>query len=168
MSDGADAEPRAYFITFTTYGSRLHGDARGSVDEWHNRYGEPPMERRPGLEAYERGRLKSAPVTLDASMRGAVEDAIRERCQFMEWSLVALNVRTNHVHVVVFATEPPERVMTSFKARSTTTMRQRGLIGTESRVWTRHGSTRRIGNERDLEAVVTYVMEGQGPDLPRR
>jgi hypothetical protein len=31
--------PIAYFITFTTYGTWLHGDERGSVDKGHNRVG---------------------------------------------------------------------------------------------------------------------------------
>ena len=31
----------AYLITFTTYGARLHGSARGSVDDEHNVYGTP-------------------------------------------------------------------------------------------------------------------------------
>ena len=167
MSNDNGRALRPYFITFTTYGSHLHGDARGSVDEWHNRYGEPPMEPRPALVAYERARLKSEPVVLDAGMRGAVEDAIWERCRFVGWHLWAINVRTNHVHVVVSADGTPEKVMNSFKARATTVMRTRGLIGAETRVWARHGSTRRLTTERDIETVVAYVVEGQGSDLPR-
>jgi hypothetical protein len=134
MSTDAAPDLRPYFITFTTYGARLHGDERGSVDEWHNRYGEPAMEPRPGLEAFERALLESAPVVLSANMRGAVEAAIRVRCRFAGWHLWTVNVRTNHVHVVVSADEPPERVMNSLKARATFTMRQRGLIGPDTRV----------------------------------
>jgi hypothetical protein len=37
---GADL-PLAYFITFRSYGSWLHGDERGSVDRSHNQYGSP-------------------------------------------------------------------------------------------------------------------------------
>ena len=100
-------------------------------------------------------------------MRGAVEDSIRERCRFMSWKLWALKVRTNHVHAVVAAPETPEKVMNSFKARATSAMRSRGLIGTDARVWTRHGSTRRLSTDRAIEGAILYVTEGQGPDLPR-
>ena len=31
----------AYLITFRCYGTWLHGDSRGSVDRFHNRYGAP-------------------------------------------------------------------------------------------------------------------------------
>ena len=30
--------PLAYFISFRTYGTWLHGDERGSIDRFHNRY----------------------------------------------------------------------------------------------------------------------------------
>jgi len=30
--------PLAYLITFRAYGTWLHGDARGSIDRFHNRY----------------------------------------------------------------------------------------------------------------------------------
>ena len=163
----APLERPAYFITFGTYGSRLHGDERGTVDRWHNRFGEPTLETRPGLVSYERALLKSEPVILNPAMRGAAEEAIRERCRFMDWKLWAINVRTNHVHVVVSGGAPPERMMNSFKARATSLMRARVLVGPDSRMWARHGSTRRLIRENDLEDVVLYVSEGQGADLPR-
>jgi hypothetical protein len=34
----------AYLITFTTYGTRLHGSAKGSVDDEHNAYGTPLVQ----------------------------------------------------------------------------------------------------------------------------
>ena len=159
-------ELRTYFITFGTYGARLHGDERGTVDGWHRRVGEPLIPSRPGLEAYERGVMKSEPVLLDASKRGVVEDAIRERCDVMGWRLWALNVRTNHVHVVVGSPSEPEKVMNSFKAWATRALRARSLVDAESRVWARHGS-RRLSTEQDLEEVMFYVTERQGPDLLR-
>jgi REP element-mobilizing transposase RayT len=110
--------------------------------------------------------MKTAPVKLDVSMRQACEAAIRERCRFMEWGLIALNVRTNHVHIVVSSNEPPEKVMTSFKARSTSAMRAKGLVGPNDKVWTRHGSTRRLATGFAVERATVYVTEAQGPDLP--
>jgi hypothetical protein len=41
------AAPLAYLITFNTYGSWLHGDRRGSVDRFHNRYGTPRVGANP-------------------------------------------------------------------------------------------------------------------------
>jgi hypothetical protein len=36
-----DARPLAYHITFGTYGTRLHGDERGTVDRAMNKPGDP-------------------------------------------------------------------------------------------------------------------------------
>jgi hypothetical protein len=33
--------PLAYFISFRTYGTWLHGDERSSTDRFHNQYGSP-------------------------------------------------------------------------------------------------------------------------------
>ena len=33
--------PLAYFISFRTASTWLHGDKRGSIDRFHNRYGSP-------------------------------------------------------------------------------------------------------------------------------
>ena len=158
--------PPAYFITFTTYGTRLHGDERGSVNRWHSRFGEPVLEPRPGLEQAEFARLKSPPVVLDAPMRAAADFAIRERCDYKGWAMHALNVRTNHVHAVVSAQDHVELVMNSFKARSTRTMRERGLIAAGLPVWTRHGSTRPLWSQKEIEGASAYVIDGQGPNLP--
>ncbi len=36
--------PLAYFMSFRTYGTWLHGDKRGSTDRFHNQYGAPFIE----------------------------------------------------------------------------------------------------------------------------
>jgi len=93
--------PRAYLITFRCYGTWLHGDERGSVDRFHNRYGAPFLPHHEGRRQYEQKLLKHPPVELDAARRAAVEAAIRETCEKRGWLLRAINVRTNHVHTVV-------------------------------------------------------------------
>ena len=41
VADASGSVPLAYLITFRTYGTWLHGDARGSVDREHNVFGTP-------------------------------------------------------------------------------------------------------------------------------
>ena len=38
------SDPIAYFITFRTYGTWLHGDERGSTDRDHNAYDTPLLD----------------------------------------------------------------------------------------------------------------------------
>ena len=109
-------EPIAYLITFRTYGTWLHGDQRGSVDKYHNKYGAPRAVPSADRELVHHERLKSPPFLLNAKSRSVVESAIHEVCKFREWSLFGLAVRTNHVHVVNGANAPSSKMLNNFKA----------------------------------------------------
>jgi REP element-mobilizing transposase RayT len=154
-----------YLLTWTCYGTRLHGDARGTVDRHHNRYGEAPLPANPRRVAFEATRLAAPPFYLDAPRRHAVEGAIRRTCAMKGWLLSAVNVRTNHVHVVVRSPDLPDRVMASLKAWSTQAMSKRGLVQPGAKVWTRGGSRRLLWTPARLEAAVDYVLNRQGDDL---
>lgn len=159
--------PLAYLITFRCYGTWLHGDIRGSSDRrGHNVYGTPGIEPAPVLERADAARLRHASVLLDAACRDAVEAAIREVCVCRGFQLYAVNVRTNHVHVVAAAACRPERVMNDFKSYSTRQLRQRGLLPEGFKPWSRHGSTRYLWKPRHVEAAINYVLYGQGGELP--
>jgi len=149
------AEPLACFLTWTTYGTWLPGDAR----RWVDKKGSAETPYRQGDSerlAVARRRMKQAAVRLDAASRQLVEAAIRETCRYKRWPLHALNVRSNHVHVVVTAQgERPERIMTSLKAWASRRLNQAGRRG---RWWTRHGSTRYITSLASLAQAVQYVV----------
>jgi len=155
--------PLAYFLTWTCYGSWLHGDERGSVDREHNVAGTPYLPPDPSRRQSDTQRLKHPPVTLSDAARRVVEQAIREHCRLRGWSLLAVNVRGNHVHVVVVcpAEVPPERALGQFKAWATRRLRQARLVDARARVWTHHGSTRWINDTRSLNRAISYVREGQ-------
>src|SRR6185295_17833407 len=100
--------PLAYFISFRTYGTWLHGDKRGSIDRYHNAYGSPYLPPNTRWKRYKQKLLKTKPLVLNPIQHRAVEDAIRETCSIRKWSLLAINVRTNHVHTVVVAHKHPD------------------------------------------------------------
>src|SRR6266511_3837805 len=107
-----DHIPKGYLITFRCYGTWLHGDERGSVDRrWYNTYGSPMIK--PDLEKADRktNLMKSEIFVLGARSRKVVDNAIREVCTVRCYGLFALNVRTNHAHVVVSNSGKPERMM---------------------------------------------------------
>jgi REP element-mobilizing transposase RayT len=161
-----DGRPAAYFLTYTAYGTRLHGDPRGTVDKWHALPGSPLLEANPPRVERERGRMRFPPMYFDTPHRNAIELAIREVAAVREWELKALNVRTNHVHAVVAADAIPERVMNDFKVWATKRMRESGIAAPEGKIWSRHGSTIWLWTQRDLAAACSYVLDGQGDDLP--
>src|SRR5437588_12633937 len=100
-------EPIAYYISFTTYGTWLHGRAPGSVDREHNVPGTPVLPPDPALEAANRQRLRQEPCSLDEPRRAVVLRTIREVAAYRRWKLWAVHVRTNHVHLVVTAAPKP-------------------------------------------------------------
>ena len=107
-SDRLEPErPLATFVTFRTYGTWLHGDARDSVNRFTYVVGDPRIAPNVRRYAFSRDRMLREPVRLNAEQRRATSLAIRETCTIRGWSLLAENVRTNHVHVVVAGDEEP-------------------------------------------------------------
>ncbi len=165
MSIDAPATPLAYMITFRTYGTWLHGDARGSIDRRNNVFGAPLIRTNRRWQTYERHVLVQAPVTLDADRRHAVRAAINEICLIRDWRLHALNVRTNHVHTVVSARIHPDQLLIALKANATKTMRSRGCWSSERGPWSAGGSTRYVWTEHGLDCAIVYVRDRQGSPL---
>ena len=86
-------------------------------------------------------------------------------CAYKQWTLHEINVRTTHMHVVVSAPTTVEQVMQTLKAWITRRLREARLVKPETRIWSRHGSTRYLWNERQLRSACSYVLDAQGPDL---
>jgi REP element-mobilizing transposase RayT len=160
-------EPLAFFITFTTYGTRLHGDERGSVDRDHNEYGMPHVRPDEFRQLKREADLSQSALKLDAKLRGAAAFAIRDHCKKRGWELHALNVRTNHIHLVVRCNVAPDRALTEFKAYATREMRKGGAIAKDRKVWTRGGSKRWLWKAKHVQRACWYTEHAQGPELPK-
>jgi hypothetical protein len=112
--------PAAYLIPIRCYGTWLHGDERGSVDTHdQNRYGAPKIEPNLDLKWKMEDKLKRPPLVFDKKQRKVVEDTFRESCKYRGFNLFAMNARSNHVHAVISAQVPPEKLIKVLKARST-------------------------------------------------
>jgi hypothetical protein len=60
---------KVYFLTWTTYGTWLPGDGRGSVDRDHNVPGTPFVEPDPARRALNVARMANAPYLLTDANR---------------------------------------------------------------------------------------------------
>lgn len=100
-----------------------------------------------------------AVVTLSDPMREIVDQAIRDHCAFRGWSLHAVNVRTNHVHVVVGGLHEPEEMIGQLKAWATRRLRESGVIPAGLKIWTNQGSNRYLWDAGSVAAAVRYVRE---------
>jgi REP element-mobilizing transposase RayT len=153
--------PQAYFITWSTHGSRLHGDARGTVDKANNLHGHPKLTAHNPRRFVAQSLLAEASIILTPTQRHAVSAAILEHASFKKWCIHALNARTNHIHVVCSAYEPPEKVMSAFKAYATRRLRIDRLAGADTKVWAHHGSTRYLWDGVGLQQAIDYVTRLQ-------
>ncbi|HEV7299531.1 MAG TPA: transposase [Tepidisphaeraceae bacterium] len=160
--------PLAYFITFTTYGTWLHGRDAGSVDREHNRPGTPFLSANPALERARAEAMRHPPYLLDGPRRDVAVRTIREVADHRGWHLHAVHVRANHVHIVVSATAArPERVMSDLKAWTSRRLRETFAEPPDCDRWTQHGSTRWLNTEASLTAAITYVLDEQGAPMSR-
>jgi len=158
-SEGYDeiVPPLAYFLTWTTYGTWLPGDTRGWVRRkdgaWHVEY----RPEDPNRQVIARTLMKDSAVVLEDAQRKLVRDTLVACCRIRNWQLHAVNVRSNHVHLVVSAGDiAPEPVMTHVKAWASRKLNESAPTR-NGRWWTRHGSTRYINSEDSLAAAIRYV-----------
>ena len=159
-------EPIAYLITFRTYGTWLHGDERGSIDKYHNKFDALRAVTSIDRENIHRERLKSPPFLLDAKSRSIVETTIREVCGFRDWSLLGLAVRTNHVHTVNAANAPSAKMLNDFKACATRGLRENDCWTFDHSPWVDKGSRRMLWTPEHVATAVDYVLNRQGEPLP--
>ena len=164
-SGNRPSDALAYFITFHTYGTWLHGTERGSVDRAHNVPGTEFLRRDVAREQEELRRLKREPVFISPAMRTLVERTIIEVAEHRGWTLHAVNVRTNHVHLVVETEARPERVMNDLKSFASLCLNRKGLDQPNRKRWARHGSTRWLWKREDVSAAIRYVVDGQGDPM---
>ena len=81
------------------------------------------------------------------------------------WNLLAAHVRTTHVHVIVEAEIPPERIMNEFKAYASRELNRLEPGNFSRKRWTRHGSTRWLWNDQDVLNAIRYVVDEQGEPM---
>ena len=156
------AQPLAYLLTWTCYRTWLHGDDRGSVDSETNQYGESFLPPSVPRQTCEQKRLTYDPFTLGDGEHKIVSETIKAHCQHRGWELLAVNIRTTHVHVVVSYPEVlPKVAMNQLKSWSTRRLREAHVVDSQWRLWTNHCSTRYLWTPVSVEAAINYVKEYQ-------
>jgi REP element-mobilizing transposase RayT len=94
-------------------------------------------------------------LTLTSPQRATVTRTIEDHCRIRGWNLQAVNVRTNHVHVVVSLPGDPDKALREFKAWATRRLME--STPDRRRWWTEGGSKQYLWNDDDLETVIIYV-----------
>lgn len=160
-------DPIAYFLTWPTYGTWLPGDERGWV-EYQRGWQFPDPARQIKAKAF----MREDACLLDARQRQLVQSTIADHCRIRNWTLHAVNCRSNHLHVVLTADVHPDQVREQLKAwctrklkeleqsRNTNPTHQRGRSARQH-WWAERGSKRYINSTEGLEAAIIYVHDCQ-------
>lgn len=166
------AVDRFWLLTWTTYGSWLPGDRRGSTSrvrtaggsERHNVVGEPAAPPQPAREAFARRQMKDTPVLLSLAQARALKTDFERTATFRGWTILAGAVMRNHVHLVVgvIGDPQPSNIIRDFKRRGSRALNELNEHD-RRRWWTRGGSTRRLQREANVLAAVRYVREQWRP-----
>ena len=164
---------RHWFLTSTTYGTWLPGDARGSVTTVcdgpgprvrHNTPGTPVEEEMPALQASARQALKGPPIFLIQEQADALLAQFQETAACRQWLLVAVAIMANHIHIVVgVAGDPdPSVLLGGFKSYGSRALNRRWGKPASDSWWTESGSKRKLRDEQALLNAIAYVKQQAG------
>jgi REP element-mobilizing transposase RayT len=148
----------AYFISWTCYGTRIHGDERGTIDDAHNVFGTPFLPPDETRVSGVRCEMTETPWTMTSDKRLLVHEAMIRTAAIRSWRIIQMNVRTNHVHIVVDAPgQAPEHVAAIFKTWATRALKATTRHSGRTKFWTNQASTRHLFSNKDISEAVKYV-----------
>jgi REP element-mobilizing transposase RayT len=148
--------PMGYHITWGTHGTRLHGSPKPHVDRDHNEYGAPLPPTDPQRESESRERMKGEPVHLTIEQRKLVEEAIRDVARRYGWTIHAIAVQSDHVHVVLTAMREGQALRDALKAVASRALNKQ--FGTQT-WWAEKGSAKYLWERSYFKNAVKYVRD---------
>jgi REP element-mobilizing transposase RayT len=162
----------AFHITWGTYGTRLHGDPRGTVDREHNEFGTPVLGYDEHRWEREKERLKFPPVILTRPQMIFIEQTLPSVCVRGGWEHITGAAGPDHVHEIVKSNTDPEVIRRLLKRWSGQMLMKRyqgepgcPQPGTGATWWAESGSIKWIGDQRYYANAVRYVR-GQRASPP--
>ncbi|RPJ60915.1 MAG: hypothetical protein EHM23_08770 [Acidobacteria bacterium] len=158
-------EPLAYLITFTTYGTHLHGDPSGSVSKFRNSRDHDYVPDCPDLIRLSKRAMRDAPFLMNAVVRKVVFGAILATCRRKGWIVLALHVRVTHVHGVICFQEKPRRVVDALNAAASQELNKSALETGRAKRWTRGRSAIPLWTIERVRAANDYVLNQQGEQM---
>ena len=150
-------QPLAYHITFGMYGSRLHGDARGTVDRSMNKPGDPIIGRDTDWEQIERSLLRFPPVVPTSHQRQFAESIIPSICNRGGWQFHTCAAQDDHVHALLTTTADAKTVRRLLKRWLGQALSERWPLLPDATWWAEGGSVKWIWDQQYFENVFSYI-----------
>jgi hypothetical protein len=156
-----------WHITFGTYGTRLHGSERPTVDKQHNQIGEAFLARNRGRENSERGRMSFPARYLTFPQRVFVEAEIPSICERGGWKCRVCAAGADHVHVLcdILSETHGEKVRRLLKRWLGQSISAKWPLPDGATWWAEEGSNIAIHDEPYLINCFAYIF-GQRATRP--
>lgn len=150
--------PLAYHITWGTYGTRLHGDRRGTVDRIHNQFKAPIVNFEPERWEEEVSNLKFPPVRLTREQRLCAESLIPAICVRGHWEYLACAAAPDHIHLLLKSTFDPQVIRKLSKRWLGQELSKSWTPNEDKFWWSECGSIKWIGESSYLDNATYYVF----------
>ena len=149
--------PLAYHITVGTYGMRLHGDPRGTVDRTNNRPGDPILGRDEDWQHEERSLLKFDPIVLAAPQRVFIEGIVPAICERGGWDYHIAAARLDHVHVELSSPNDGQIIRQLVKRWLSEELSTRWPLPSGAVWWAECGSVKWVWEQCYFQNVYDYI-----------
>jgi REP element-mobilizing transposase RayT len=168
---------RHWLFTWTTYGTWLPGDPRGSVTSVrvqagarieHDVPGTPYDGPMRGLHDSSAAKLKGPPIFLDLEQAKVLLTQFQETARYRGWRLRGVAIMANHIHIVfgVPGDPDPNAMMGDFKSYGSRALNRRWRKPKSETWWTGgSGSKRKLPNEDAVQAALNYLRNQHNPLL---
>lgn len=168
------APDRYWFLTWTTYGTWLPGDPRGSVTSVkvgpgqrhrQNQLGTPFASAMPGLRSHATQLAHGPPIFLIVEQAEQVLMQFHETSAHRDWLLIATAIMRNHIHVEVGVPgDPdPEVMLRDYKSYASRQLNQSWPRPPSGTWWTESGSKRKLKDESAVLATAKYIRDQEFP-----
>ncbi|RIK77680.1 MAG: hypothetical protein DCC67_12360 [Planctomycetota bacterium] len=154
-----DPTRTTWHITWGTYGTRLHGSARPTVDREHNQRGTPFLPRDAQRERAETAILNFDPRYLASEQRAFAEARIPAICERGGWNYRTCAAGTDHVHVLcdIIREVHGEKARRLLKRWLGQALSERWPIPPGATWWAEEGSNIAIRDEEYLNNAFRYI-----------
>ena len=148
-----------WHITFGTYGTRLHGSDRPTVDKKHNQLDEPFVPAKIERMDSARDRMKFPPLFLAEEQRRFVETQLPLICQRGGWTYGVCSAAPDHVHLLcdILPAVHGEKVRRLVKRWLSQALSEKWPLPDGATWWAEEGSNKAIHEEGYLNNAFAYI-----------
>ena len=151
------SRPLGYFLSWGTYGTRLHGDPRGTVDRANNDREDPVLGPDEERWEYERGKMKFSPVILTREQCLFAESTIPANCERGVWKYHTCAAAPDHVHVILASEHEPKTIRRILKRRLGQAMSEKWHLDAGATWWAECGSIKWLIDSSYFSNAIGYV-----------